>query len=319
VTHETSFQYPPEVVQPKEPARFEVILRGTPTYTHLYTQTYLQPFNRSLIDSASHSCDRVRLIPSISLAVPSSGPVTFLHISVSSRTSRGVFNFPFFLCAPKESARIKSILSTIWVSFVCICQSARRFRRELRSTEPDEVKAHHATSKTFEEDLSALVWLTVEENHHQTWNNFMLSFSISLNTAYSVLQKSDSVWKTGLPPQTCSKPAENPTFERKTCRNALKTWFLLDRQGVYEGLDKRCKPPGGFIDKNLPKTWIKPGLTLIKPGSTATIRGLSIGLSTREFTQLNKTGFFGSVYDRFISSFRSFQTETVYRFCPKPS
>jgi hypothetical protein len=61
----------------------------------------------------------------------------------------------------------------------------------------------------------------------------------------------------------------------KPALNLLKTWFSREKPAemssklVYEGLDKRCKPVG-FIDKNLPKTWIKPGLRLIKPGLTAT-------------------------------------------------
>jgi hypothetical protein len=58
-----------------------------------------------------------------------------------------------------------------------------------------------------------------------------------------------SVWKTGLSPQTCSKPAENRVYQHENLRNSTK-------------------------------------------------------LGTR------------SVYDRFISGFRSIRTETVYRFCP---
>jgi hypothetical protein len=62
-----------------------------------------------------------------------------------------------------------------------------------------------------------------------------------------VLQKSDSVWKTGLSLQTYSKPG----------RNELKTWFSLDV--VNEGLDKICKP-----GLKRPKTWDKPTLNLPK-------------------------------------------------------
>jgi hypothetical protein len=72
---------------------------------------------------------------------------------------------------------------------------------------------------------------------------------------YRVLQKSDSVWKTGLSLQTYAKPAENLVFERKTYQNELKTLFLLDL--VYEGLDKICKP-----DLKRPKTWDKPIVNL---------------------------------------------------------
>jgi hypothetical protein len=39
-----------------------------------------------------------------------------------------------------------------------------------------------------------------------------------------------------------SKPAENLVFERKTCENELKTWFLLHVDLIYEGLDKSGKP-----------------------------------------------------------------------------
>jgi hypothetical protein len=83
--------------------------------------------------------------------------------------------------------------------------------------------------------------------------------------------------------KTCSKPAENLVFERKTCRNELKTGFLLDL--VYEGLDKSCKPDW-FIDS------YKPGLSTFdkfhKPG-----------LLTRELTKLNKTWFFRRFTIRF--------------------
>jgi hypothetical protein len=94
---------------------------------------------------------------------------------------------------------------------------------------------------------------------------------------YRVLQKSDSVWKTGLSPQTCSKPAENRVFDRKTCRNELKTWFLLD-QLVNEGLDKRCKP--GLSTK----TYQKPALTATnlvyqhENSRNSTKPGFSVGL-----------------------------------------
>jgi hypothetical protein len=74
---------------------------------------------------------------------------------------------------------------------------------------------------------------------------------------YMVLQKSDSVWKTGLSLQTYSKPAENLVFERQTYQNELKTWFLLDL--IYEGLDKICKP-----GLKQPKTWDKPIVNLPK-------------------------------------------------------
>jgi hypothetical protein len=50
------------------------------------------------------------------------------------------------------------------------------------------------------------------------------------------------------------KPALNLL---KTCRNELKTWFLLDLL-VYEGLDKRCKP-----GLKRPKTYQKPTLNQV--------------------------------------------------------
>jgi hypothetical protein len=59
-----------------------------------------------------------------------------------------------------------------------------------------------------------------------------------------------------------------------------------------------------YRQKNLPKTCMKPGLTLIKPGLTITNQVLPTfdtfpkptGLSALELTKLNKTG----IFDRFM-------------------
>jgi hypothetical protein len=42
---------------------------------------------------------------------------------------------------------------------------------------------------------------------------------------YMVLQKSDSVWKTGLSPQTYSKPAENLVSREKPAEMSSKPGF----------------------------------------------------------------------------------------------